>query len=292
MSIKKIVSVLLVCLSLTSIFVSSVFSEEKPIIRVGSFSLTEQEVLQVLINSTGGNNMATMMTITQADLEKRNIMMNQVAEALLIAEAAKDEGLDSVPDVAFQIKWQTIQVLLREYLKNISEKWDISSKELQKYYESHQEEFVQPEAYHIRHIMSPTKNIANEVLLKVINTNDFVKVAGNFSRDQNTAKTGGDLGWVEKGTQDSAIEKAVFGAKVGSLTGPVKSAYGWHVIEVLAHRPSKQLTFLESEEKVSTRLQMAYVDKEIEKLKQKYNVEIDQKILSNLGGIKIQEKQR
>lgn len=277
---------------LTLTFVPSVFSENKPIIEVGSLSLTEAEAIRVLINNAGGNSMATMLTISQADLEKRNAMMGQVAEAMLIAEAAKDKGIESDPAVAFQIKWQTVQILLREYLKNISKDWDMSSKALEEYYEMNTDEFVEPEAFHVRHIMSPTRKVAVEVLLKVYNTKDFEKVAGNFSRDQKTAKNGGDLGWVEKGTQDSAIEKAIFEAKPGNLLGPIESAYGWHIIEVLAHRPTKQLTFLEAEEKVSTRLQMFYVDKEIEKLKEKYDVVIDQEKLSNFGGIEVIEQQK
>ena len=68
-------------------------------------------------------------------------------------------------------------------------------------------------------------------------------------------------------------------------------AFGWHVIEVLEHRALKQLSFEEAEDRVSTKLQMFYVDEEIKKLKKKYIINVDQEALSNLGGMQITEAQ-
>ncbi|MGI6442337.1 MAG: hypothetical protein GXZ13_04770 [Synergistaceae bacterium] len=289
--IARKTTVLWLALFLLLASVSPILSNDNPLIRVGSVTLSEPEVLRILVNSSGESEIMAMLTIDHADLEKRNAMMNQIIEALLIAEAGKEQGLDSKPEVAFQIKWQTLQIFIREYLKNLSEGWDMSSKTLESYYTSHLDEFVEPEAFRARHIMSPTKEVANSILLKLINKDNFEEIAASYSRDQNTAKNGGDLGWVERGIQDPAIEEAIFNTRVGGIVGPIKSAFGWHVIEVLEHRTSKQLSFKEAEDSVSTKLQMAYVDEEIKKLKQKYIINVDQEALSNLGGMKITEVQ-
>lgn len=289
--IARKTTVLWLALFLLLASVSPILSNDNPLIRVGSVTLSEPEVLRILVNSSGESEIMAMLTIDHADLEKRNAMMNQIIEALLIAEAGKEQGLSSRSDVAFQIKWQTLQIFIREYLKSLSEDWDMSSKTLLSYYTSHLDEFVEPEAFHVRHIMSPTKEIANGILLKLINKNNFEEMAASYSRDQNTAKSGGDLGWVERGNQDPAIEEAIFNTRAGGIVGPIKSAFGWHVIEVLEHRALKQLSFEEAEDRVSTKLQMFYVDEEIKKLKKKYIINVDQEALSNLGGMQITEAQ-
>ena len=67
--------------------------------------------------------------------------------------------------------------------------------------------------------------------------------------------------------------------------GPIKTDLGWHVLEVLERRPSKQLTFDEAKDEIVQRLQMSYIAKELEDLRKKVKVEINEKALENLGGI-------
>ena len=65
----------------------------------------------------------------------------------------------------------------------------------------------------------------------------------------------------------------------------MKSEFGWHIIEVTARRDAKQLTFEEASEEVVQRLQRQYIDNELDALKKKHKVVIDEKLLENLGGI-------
>lgn len=61
----------------------------------------------------------------------------------------------------------------------------------------------------------------------------FAKVAADDSDDDTSGRSGGDLGYLVKGTMDPSFEKAVFSRKLNTVGEPVRTVYGWHVLEVL-----------------------------------------------------------
>lgn len=61
----------------------------------------------------------------------------------------------------------------------------------------------------------------------------FAKVAAEVSEDENTARSGGDLGFVGRGVLDDSLEATVFRLPVGQVSQPVRSPVGWHIVEVL-----------------------------------------------------------
>ena len=61
----------------------------------------------------------------------------------------------------------------------------------------------------------------------------FAKVAAEVSQDPGTAKAGGDLGFFTRGTMDPAFEEAAFSLKLNTLSEPIQTTFGWHLIEAL-----------------------------------------------------------
>ena len=285
MSFKKVTKVIAVFLFVLLIGTSAAIAADKPVLTVGTSILDEKEVLNLMATTTGGNQMMVGLMLAQSTLPERVDLVNQMAHALLFAEAAKTRGLDSRPDVAFQIKWQTMQILMQAYFEQNASKWDMSEKAVRNYYDTHKDDFYQKPGAHTRHILTQTEGDALNAALEVYKTKDFAKVASEYSRDPNSANNGGDLGWVEKGMMVAPVEAAIDGASVGSLVGPVKSDYGWHIIEVTERRPGRQLTFDESGERAVQGLQREYLENELKELEAKFSVNIDEKALENLGGI-------
>lgn len=285
MSFKKITKVIAAFSFLVLIAASAAMAADKPVLTVGTSTLDEKEVLELMATTTGGNQMMVGLMLAQSTLPERVELVNQMAHALLFAEAAKTRGLDSRPDVAFQIKWQTMQTLMNAYFEQNASKWDMSEKAVRNYYNTHKEEFYQKPGAHTRHILSQTEGDALNAAMEVYKTKDFAKVASEYSRDPNSAKNGGDLGWVEKGMMVAPVETAIEEASIGSLVGPVKSDYGWHIIEVTERRAGRQLSFDESAERAVQGLQKQYLENELKELEAKFSVNIDEKALENLGGI-------
>ena len=54
-----------------------------------------------------------------------------------------------------------------------------------------------------------------------------------MSDDPNSARSGGDLGFFPRGAMEPTVEDAAFSLKIGELSQPVRSAYGWHIVEAI-----------------------------------------------------------
>jgi len=74
---------------------------------------------------------------------------------------------------------------------------------------------------------------------------DFAALARANSTDSGSKEQGGDLGWVERGAMVKPFEDAVFGAKAGDIIGPVKTDFGYHVIQVREVRGGEGKSFEE-----------------------------------------------
>lgn len=86
-----------------------------------------------------------------------------------------------------------------------------------------------------RHILAKDEASAKIVEDRLAKGEDFAKVAKELSADTGSAATGGDLGWFGKGAMVPEFETAAFSQKVGEIGQPVKSQFGYHIIQVLAH---------------------------------------------------------
>jgi parvulin-like peptidyl-prolyl isomerase len=86
-----------------------------------------------------------------------------------------------------------------------------------------------------RHILVSDDATANAVRQRLLNGEDFAKVAAEVSIDTGTKDKGGDLGWFGKGAMVAEFETAAYSQKVGEIGQPVKSQFGYHIIQVLAH---------------------------------------------------------
>lgn len=76
------------------------------------------------------------------------------------------------------------------------------------------------------------KATARDVLQKAKAGEDFATLAAKYSMDPGTAQKGGDLGWFAKGRMVPEFEQACFKARVGEIVGPVRTAFGLHIIKV------------------------------------------------------------
>ena len=131
------------------------------------------------------------------------------------------------------------QVLGREVYYKLQQ---ISSEEVNKYYEAHKQEYDRPEEVRIREILisSEGKNPselpalekkAQEALQKAKGGERFEELAKKYS-DGPTANDGGDLGFFPRGKMRQEIEEAAFKLRRGQISDIIKTSYGFVIIKV------------------------------------------------------------
>ena len=87
-----------------------------------------------------------------------------------------------------------------------------------------------------RHILVKTEPEAKAIIELLKNGSDFAKLAKEYSTDTGSGAKGGDLGWFGKGTMVAEFENAAFSQPIGAIGDPVKTQYGYHIIQVLDRR--------------------------------------------------------
>ncbi len=87
-----------------------------------------------------------------------------------------------------------------------------------------------------RHILVETEAEAKTIYNFLQQGSDFATFAKANSKDTGSAVNGGDLGWFGKGAMVPEFEEAAFKLKVGEISEPVKSQFGYHIIQVLGHQ--------------------------------------------------------
>jgi len=97
---------------------------------------------------------------------------------------------------------------------------------------------------HARHILIKTSEIVSETDAKnrIIQLKERVDNGANFAElarlhsEDGSASKGGDLGWLSPGETVPEFERAMDALKPGEISVPVKSPFGWHLIQVLERR--------------------------------------------------------
>ena len=87
-----------------------------------------------------------------------------------------------------------------------------------------------------RHILVPTEQVCNELKAKIEAGADFAECARNFSQCP-SGKQGGNLGEFGPGQMVKEFDEAVFNGEVGKVLGPIKTQFGYHLLEVTKRTP-------------------------------------------------------
>jgi foldase protein PrsA len=155
-------------------------------------------------------------------------------------DALKKEGL-TLEQAREEIRDRLIQEKLFEA---VTKDVEVTDGEINEYYEKNKAQFTQPASREVRHILVKTKAKADEVHAELQDGASFAALAKEVSQDTSTKDQGGKLP-ITKGSTVAPFDKTAFRLEAGELSAPVKTQFGWHVIEALSPVKREKVTSLE-----------------------------------------------
>lgn len=132
---------------------------------------------------------------------------------------------------------------------------DITDEQARNFYTENLERWEGKETRKARHILVDNLEKAEALVTQLKNGADFARLAQEASKDTLTAEKGGDLGFFAHGEMVSSFADAAFSLQQGVVSDPVKSPFGYHVIQVTDIRKPKNKSFAEVRTQIVTELQ-------------------------------------
>ena len=165
---------------------------------------------------------------------------------------------------------KNLTILIADQAK-IAEGINPTDADLLKAYNQNLDQFRTPERVHARHILLMTqgkppaedaklKAQAEDLLKQIKAGANFEELAKKYSQDPGSASKGGDLGWVVRGQMVGEFEKACFSLKPGETSGVIKTEYGYHIVQVLAHEDAHLQPFDQVKAQLATQWKNAQVN--------------------------------
>jgi foldase protein PrsA len=216
--------------------------------------LVQQEELTQEANKLG-------VKVTQQDIDKQ---VQQITKTYYKGSKQKLQQALKKDDITLaQLEQYELRPnLLGQNLQNkVTSSVNISNAAALAYYKQNKSSFTTPKTREVRHILVNSKSLAETLYTKLQNGGSFAALAKQYSKDTGSAAHGGKLCVAHGGTSGACqrtvapFDKAAFSLKTDEISQPVKSVYGWHIIEPLgAVKPAHVQTFAEVKSQIQANL--------------------------------------
>lgn len=246
---------------LTSLMVLSTLSMAQTLVSVNGTAITQEDVDKELAVATQGR---FNLLPKEKQIEFRKQILEHLVAKELMYDDAKKTGILNSKD--YKERYEEVskriqkEVVIQTWQKREVDKIVISEDEMKKYYDNNQEEFNEKtaEAYHIlvksldeaKAIQKDLKGLKDSALLTKFST-----IAKSKSIDPTGATNGGKLPPFAPRDMVPEFSKEAFSMKVGTVSNPVKTLYGYHLI-YLEKRTIDKKDYAQAKQIISGRLKM------------------------------------
>jgi len=160
-------------------------------------------------------------------------LLDYLIDGQLVVQKALADKADQGAEFAKRLAYYRDKLLMESVLTKVAKDAETDAA-MKKIYDEAAAEQKPEEEVHARHILVGSEADAQAVLKRLKAGEDFAKVAKEMSKDPGSE--GGDLGWFTKDRMVPEFAEAAFKLKDGELSDPVKSQFGWHIIQVEGKR--------------------------------------------------------
>jgi foldase protein PrsA len=207
-------------------------------------SQLQQMVTNVLIDQYAQKN---NITVSDADIDK-------------VENGYKEQYPNGQWDELLKARGMTEQdvrdILRRQIIldKATGSNIHISDAQIKQFFDKNHAQFDTPAMARARHILVPDLKTAQKVEADLKAGKDFAAEAKQYSTDPGSRDKGGELGFFKKGAMVPAFDQYAFSGPIGKISQPIKSPFGYHVIQVEERKPGTTATLASVHDKIATQL--------------------------------------
>ncbi|WP_295449415.1 SurA N-terminal domain-containing protein [uncultured Thiodictyon sp.] len=234
----------------------------------------EAQLRQRMVGSQLVRAVAGSELVTKVEREQYQRLLGQRRELswlrVPVAGFIGDEPIDDQAIKAYYeghpARFQVPEQVKLDYLvldvAGLAAKSSVAEDDMRRVYDTDQARFGQPERRTVRHILltvpaDAEAATAQAVLAEIVGIRQRIQAGESFealakavSKDPGSASQGGSLGEINKGIMDPAFEQSAFSLPVGEISEPVRTKFGYHLIQVQSITPAAVKPFDQAREQL------------------------------------------
>lgn len=265
---------------------TSYVQNKRPFPKVGTpeYKTVQNQAVQYLVQQEKYRQKAEDLDVEVSDKEvdgrlkqvKQQYFQGKEAEFL---KSLKSQGL-TVDQVRQEIE---SQLLSEKIYAKVTSDVKVTDDEVEEYYNKHKADYKVAASRDVRHILVAKKALADDIHSQLENGGNFAALAKKYSTDPGSKQNGGKL-TVRKGETVPEFDKVAFELKKNALSAPVKTQYGYHIIEALSDvKPPSQTPLKDVKEQIRQQLLQEKRQKAITDWSKDTNDEFKDKIAYQVG---------
>jgi len=253
----------------------SYFEEGDIIATVNGRNVTEQEFDAYL----------TLKRIQIRDDKHRSVLLEQYLQRDALSQVIENTYGDVAKSAAaaeldeFR-RQMNISRYFEQYLKDA-----VTEQKISNYYAANEAQYSDTKV-HVAHVLFRLKKgmteaerkakltTATEAWSKLKAGEDFGKIADDYSEDRISAKKGGDLGWLKKGSIDPKFSMKIFEMNKNDISEPFETSFGYHIVKIIEEPKTVKKPFEAVKGDIRYLLRQQSKDAELDRLKAQTNIEL------------------
>lgn len=259
---KKLLYIGIGVLAATAIFMMVAFSGDETVAAVGDTEITKEALYDKMVASAGAATLDAMISneVVNQEADKADVKVTQEELDAEMAVYEESYGGAEALEQALASSGMSIDDLKEEmetYLKVekiVGPDIEITDEQISAFFEENKDSFEQPSQVEASHILVATQEEADEVKAKLDDGGDFAELAAEYSTDTANAESGGVLEAFGAGEMAPEFEEAAFSMEVDEISKPVKTDYGFHLIQVTGKTEAVEASLENSKEQIEETL--------------------------------------
>ncbi|MBI5099964.1 MAG: peptidylprolyl isomerase [Nitrospirae bacterium] len=219
--------------------------------------------------------------------EGKEKFLEELIKRELVYQDAKKMKLSNDPEYTEKVKeFEKMTLISLVLKKEVEEKAKVDDAEVREFFNKNAEKFTIGTKVRASHILVDTEDQGKKIRERIRKGESFAKMAETLSKDKGSAIKGGDLGYFGSGQMVPEFEQAVMGLKIGEISEPVKSRFGYHIIQLTDVKKGEIASFEQTKEAIKRQLlaekQKGLIDSYIGNLMKKTDIKKNENALASI----------